>query len=53
MQPTNLGDRCLEHKNLRMTFHAIEPSQGSKSTNTPPSASIGSSLPRAAKPVRC
>jgi hypothetical protein len=34
---TNLGDRYLEQKNLHMTFHAIEPSQGSKSTNTPPS----------------
>jgi hypothetical protein len=52
MQPTNLGDRCLEHKNLRMTFHAIEPTQGSKSASAPPSASACSSPPRAAKPVR-
>ena len=39
-------------KYLRIAYHAVEPSQGSKSTNTPPSASVGSSLPRAAKPTR-
>jgi hypothetical protein len=35
-----------------MPYHAIKPSQGLKSTDTPPSASVGSSLPRAARPTR-